>query len=384
MDGGTRDDRASESALGNLVADALRDSDKLAELGGADIGMVNPGGLRNELYFAKSEGEDRDGVVTFAEANSVLPFVNNVWTVELTGAQLTAALEQQWQTDATGKRPSRPYLALGLSDNVSWVARTADPLAEPGHNVLAVYVNGKLVEDDDTFTVSTFSFLAQGGDNFRAFTDGTTADTGLIDRDLWIAYLQSHPNLSPSFARTRTVVDGLPGTVEAGSDISVSISGLDLTSLGAPANAEVTASLVSTGDGVNASALDKESPLGSFPIDEGASVLTLTVPANAGTGEHTLVLTSQPSHTLTRLPITVTSESSVTPSPEPSEPGQPTVPSTPAPSASAPAAQGGSIATTGASIAGPVALAILLVITGGTALAMRRRRQDAIPSQEGE
>ncbi len=62
----------------------------------------------------------------------MLPFVNNLWTVTLTGEQVVEMLEQQWQTNPDGTRPSRPYLALGLSDNVSWTAATADPLAAPG------------------------------------------------------------------------------------------------------------------------------------------------------------------------------------------------------------------------------------------------------------
>ncbi|PGX37447.1 hypothetical protein COE67_18640, partial [Priestia megaterium] len=41
-----RDDRANESALGDLVANALRDTLAPSNLGGAQIGVVNPGGLR--------------------------------------------------------------------------------------------------------------------------------------------------------------------------------------------------------------------------------------------------------------------------------------------------------------------------------------------------
>ena len=103
-----RDDRASESTLGNLVADVLVDTLKTPELGGADIGVVNPGGLRNELYYAP------DGVITYAEANAVLPFVNNLWTTSLTGAQVKTLLEQQWQTNPDGTVPSRAYQQLGL------------------------------------------------------------------------------------------------------------------------------------------------------------------------------------------------------------------------------------------------------------------------------
>ncbi len=52
--GGTRDDRASESTLGNAVATMLRDS--LSALpNGADIGVTNPGGLRSDLWDTQAE-----------------------------------------------------------------------------------------------------------------------------------------------------------------------------------------------------------------------------------------------------------------------------------------------------------------------------------------
>ena len=97
--GGNRDDRGSESALGDLVADALRDGIPAAQ-GKADLGIVNPGGLRDELLYAGSTATNpanTDGTVTYAEANAVLPFVNNIWLVQLTGRQLKSVLEQQWQ-----------------------------------------------------------------------------------------------------------------------------------------------------------------------------------------------------------------------------------------------------------------------------------------------
>ena len=123
-----RDDRSKESTLGNLVADSLVSSLAPAERGGATIGVVNPGGLRSELFFAGADPATQpangDGVITYAEANSVLPFVNNLWTVTLSGAQFKTLFEQQWQRDAAGNVPTRPYLQLGLSKNVSY---TFDP-----------------------------------------------------------------------------------------------------------------------------------------------------------------------------------------------------------------------------------------------------------------
>jgi len=299
--GGNRDDRASESALGNLVANSLRDSLAADERGGADIGVVNPGGLRNELYLASSENGGGDGVITYAEANAVLPFVNNLWTTTLTGAQLDTLLEQQWQTDEDGDRPSRPYLALGLSDNVSYTVTTADPNATPGDNVSSITIDGVPVDPAAEYRIATFSFLVSGGDNFRVFGEGTDSrDSGLVDREAWISYLESSSPLTPSFARTRTVTPALPGAVEAGASTEVGLSGLDLTSLGAPLNTEVETFLVPTGgtaaDGVS---------LGTSPVTEGATSASVTVPAGTAAGEYQLLVQASPSGTTARLPLTV-------------------------------------------------------------------------------
>ena len=44
------------------------------------------------------------------------PFANTLVTIDLTGAQVKPLLEQQWQRDADGNIPSRPFLRLGTSD----------------------------------------------------------------------------------------------------------------------------------------------------------------------------------------------------------------------------------------------------------------------------
>ncbi len=129
-----RDQRNAESTLGGLVANSLKAT--LEPLGvdlptdAGTIGVVNPGGLRNELFYPTSTPlNEGDGVVTFAEANAVLPFVNNLWTTHLTGAQVKTMLEQQWQRDANNAIPTRAYLQLALSDNASY---TFDPALPEG------------------------------------------------------------------------------------------------------------------------------------------------------------------------------------------------------------------------------------------------------------
>ncbi|MFF1528766.1 ExeM/NucH family extracellular endonuclease [Cellulomonas sp. NPDC058312] len=282
--GGTRDDRSKESTLGNLVADSLLETLASDERGGADIGVVNPGGLRAELLYAP------DGTITYAEANAVLPFVNNLWTTTLTGDQVVTLLEQQWQTNADGTIPSRPYLQLGLSDNVSYTYDEAQPL---GSRITSVTVDGAPIDRAAEYRIGTFSFLAQGGDNFRVLAEGTgTADSGLIDRDAWIAYLEANPGLTPEFDERAVGVPALPEEVVAGTELAFPVTGLNLTSLGAPQNTALDVQL----DGAS---------IGSAAVSAGAAQVAVTVPVGTTAGVHTLTLVAAPSGTTVTLPVTV-------------------------------------------------------------------------------
>ncbi|MFF2030651.1 ExeM/NucH family extracellular endonuclease [Arthrobacter sp. NPDC058192] len=293
-----RDDRASESTLGNLVADSLVDSLKAPELGAAEIGVVNPGGLRNELYYAP------DGTITYAEANAVLPFVNNLWTTSLTGAQFKTLLEQQWQTNADGTVPSRAYLQLGLSKNVNY---TYDAARAAGDRVTSIRVNGALIDPAKSYRIGTFSFLATGGDNFRIFTQGAnTKDTGLVDRDAWITYLRTHNPVSPDFARRSVaVVNSTAAEVKGGDSITLAVSKLDLTSLGSPVNASLRAEFTDANGTVTA--------LGTVPVSAGTATVDVKVPAGAAAGTGTLVLTAVESGTVVKAAVLVAASTPVPP-----------------------------------------------------------------------
>ena len=286
--GGNRDDRASESTLGNLVADA-----QLAGVAdtpaGADLAVVNPGGLRNELLFTGTGGTNADGVVTFAEANAVLPFTNNLSSVSLTGAQLKKVFEQQWQRDAAGAVPSRPYLQLGTSSNVAY---TFDPTRAEGDRITSLRVDGKAVDAAATYKVAVPSFLASGGDNFRAFAEGTSVDTGLLDYEVWIDHLKAESPVAPDFARHAVQVEGLQQDYTEGDALAVTLPKLDLTSLGSPANTSVAVTLVSGGT---------RRDLGEVPVSGGVARLTQTLPKGV-TGTAHLEVRASPSGTTAVLP----------------------------------------------------------------------------------
>lgn len=123
--------------MGDLVANALRDGIP-AELGTPDLALVNPGGLRAELTYAGNTAinpANTDGVVTYSEANGVLPFINNLWLIDLTGDQIRQVLEQQFQPAGA----ARPFLALGLSDNVT---ATIDRSKPEGQRITSIWIDG--------------------------------------------------------------------------------------------------------------------------------------------------------------------------------------------------------------------------------------------------
>jgi 5'-nucleotidase len=284
------EDRGAESTVGDLVANALRDG-LPSDIGSADLGIVNPGGLRDDLKYAAGDTvanpANTAGVVTYSEANAVLPFVNNVSLVRLTGAQLKSVLEEQWQPDGS----SRPFLALGLSDNVRV---TQDATKARGSRITSVIINGQPLDVAKTYTVSTFSFLATGGDNFTSFKQGTSRDTGLVDRDLWIGYLKGHTGIAPDFARQQVAESGLPQVVNAGDAVSFTLSKLDLTSAGSPANTSVTVYLRSAGE---------SRKVGVFPVTGGTANVAFTAPENLA-GPSTVVVVADPTLTQVGLPLT--------------------------------------------------------------------------------
>ena len=295
------ENRAAESTIGDLVGNALRDG-MPSDIGNPDLGIVNPGGLRADLSYAgdtTNNPANTDGVVTYAEANGVLPFVNNVWLVDLTGAQLKQVLEQQWQPAGS----SRPYLQLGLSDNVRV---TADASKPAGERITSVTIDGQPLDPAKHYTVSTFSFLGTGGDNFTAFKQGTSKDTGLVDRDLWISYLQHAGTITPDFARQQVFESGMPASVEPGQHVELTLGTdlvspavpttgetLDLISSGAPQNTTVEVTWVRPGGGTTS--------LASVPVNGGTAAVAFDVPA--GTGGGLVRMVAQPSGTVVTIPV---------------------------------------------------------------------------------
>ncbi|QOR47719.1 bifunctional metallophosphatase/5'-nucleotidase [Trueperella pecoris] len=184
------ENRGTESTIGGLIADAMRSTFTTLDGKPLDIGIINAGGIRNDLL---PEG----GKVTIKNVFDVQPFSNEVGYVSMTGAQFKTLLEQQWKELDAAKGSTRPMLKLGLSQNVKY---TFDPAKEKGQRITSVLINDEPIVDDQTYTVGSVTFLLQGNDSFDVLKDVkdtlTTIPDGL-DRDFFGKYLTENPKVQP-------------------------------------------------------------------------------------------------------------------------------------------------------------------------------------------
>lgn len=181
-------DRGVESPAGNLVADAQLWSTSSA---GAQIAFMNPGGVRSDLTYAAS-GDEGDGVVTFGEAFTFQPFGNTLVTLEMTGAEIMAVLEEQCQPSFA----SRPFLHLGVSQGFTYdLAKTIVGGVCTAVSITNVELNGVPLNPVSTYKVTANNFLADGGDNFTTF--GTVAGPRLDGGNDLLALVNYLDTFSP-------------------------------------------------------------------------------------------------------------------------------------------------------------------------------------------
>ncbi len=197
-DSGTRN---VESPMSNMVAQMFKEQLQTDENADAFIGVQNPGGTRDSF---------NRGTITYKEAANVTPFANSLMTTQLTGAQFKTILEQQWQPDDA----SRPYLALGLSDNVSY---TFDESRDEGDRITSISIDGEPINMDKLYTFGSGSFLISGGDNFTEFTEGTNMiDSGRVDLEAFVDWVREGDALGPDYTKRGVSAPEVVGSLTEG------------------------------------------------------------------------------------------------------------------------------------------------------------------------
>jgi 5'-nucleotidase len=199
-----RGSTAYEKPLGDLIADAQLEGLAPADKGGAQIAFMNPGGIRGDLVHARAGGEAADGVVTYGEAYTVQPFTNMMTTVDLTGAQIVTALQQQ-VSGANEASPKILQVSRGFTYTLDMTKTGAARVV-----VSSVKLDGRPLDPAATYRVAMNEFLSGGGDGFAALGQGANKRVGASDLEVFIAYLGAHSSadapLTPPAADRITVV----------------------------------------------------------------------------------------------------------------------------------------------------------------------------------
>ena len=168
---------AREHTGGDFIADAQLAATKGL---GAQIAFSNSGGVRADLVPAD------DGSITFGQLFAMQPFGNNLNIKTLTGAQLKALLEQQFESGTN--TPARPNMLLPSRG----FAFAYDLSLPAGQRIVSMTLDGKPIDPGANYRITVVNFLSTGGDNFTVLTQGTDLlDPNLLDVDASEAYLKS-------------------------------------------------------------------------------------------------------------------------------------------------------------------------------------------------
>jgi len=145
--------RSQETAMGNLIADAIRDST------GADIAITNGGGIRANRQYAAGSSLSRRDIL------SELPFGNATVMVEITGKDVRDALENGL---------SQVDNRAGRFPQVSGLKLVYDPKATAGNRIVSLEIGGKPYDPGAKYKVASNDFMFTGGDGYAALGRGRT------------------------------------------------------------------------------------------------------------------------------------------------------------------------------------------------------------------
>ena len=172
--------RLKESAIGNLIADAIREATK------ADVAVTNGGGIRGDRTYASGTTLTRKDILT------ELPFGNVAVLLEISGADLLAALEEgvSLVEDVAGRFP-----------HVSGLTFVFDPKRPRGSRVVKVDIGGKPLDGAATYRLATNEYMMAGGDGYASLKKGRPiidASGGPLMANVVMDYIAARGTVSPT------------------------------------------------------------------------------------------------------------------------------------------------------------------------------------------
>ncbi|HUV84161.1 MAG TPA: 5'-nucleotidase C-terminal domain-containing protein, partial [Methanosarcinales archaeon] len=153
-------------------------TDVMKNVAKADIAIQNGGGLRRDIPA---------GDVTMGIMYELMPFDNTLFTFELTGKQVKAALEHgiMPETFAPGQ--------------FSGVIVKYDSSKAKGERIVEVkMLDGSLLDENKIYKIVTNDFQAGGGDGYVMFKEGKNQiDTSIPIRDVLVNEIKAKGTIAP-------------------------------------------------------------------------------------------------------------------------------------------------------------------------------------------
>lgn len=149
--------RGEESAMGNLIADAIRAAT------GADLALVNGGGVRGDTTY------DAGRMLTRRDILTELPFGNVTILTELPGSQVLASFENGVSEFEKG---------AGRFLHLSGASFVFDPSAPAGSRIVEAMVGGEPLDLDKVYKVAANEYILDGGDGFTSLGGGKVLING--------------------------------------------------------------------------------------------------------------------------------------------------------------------------------------------------------------
>ncbi|QKG93783.1 5'-nucleotidase C-terminal domain-containing protein [Halorubrum salinarum] len=192
-----------ETGYGNLITDAMR------ERVDADAAITNAGGIRSDSVYGPGE-------ITGGDIFNTLPFPNTVISLELTGEELVETLESQVVTleSETGQNFGEEISQQTSGLRFEWV-----PHDDADELIRDVYVDGEPLDLEETYEVAVNSFIANGGSGYPLADKPVAEETGELQAETVVNYLQERETIAPTVeGRMQRVDRDLP-------DASVTVDG---------------------------------------------------------------------------------------------------------------------------------------------------------------
>ncbi len=170
-----------ESLLGNWAADAMMWATQADSLPDADFGLINVGGLRNNMP---------KGIVRRGDILLISPFLNYLCIVSLKGSDVTELMRD---------------VASLHGDAVSREVRME---ITKGGELVSATIGGKPIDPERIYRIATIDYLAEGNEKLTAMKRATDVRrTPLLASDVMMQCIRAHKVIDAKIEGRTRVID---------------------------------------------------------------------------------------------------------------------------------------------------------------------------------